>query len=210
MDQKKFNIACFHSAEELIAADQQFDIYIIDILNDITNEPDGLSAGIKLKKRYPKSKIIFLCEDNSYLDAASAAKVSCYLQKPISANKLYNCFDQIIDTLKPKRTLIPTTGLNDEVILVEEIAYVDIEGRNLCFHFKDGSKVTSVAIRSAFKKEIARFINLNDLFFATTTLLVNIDYIKALSKNKIIFRNGQELYTTEKAIKLIKEEILNK
>jgi hypothetical protein len=80
--------------------------------------------------------------------------------------------------------------LNDEVIIVEEIAYVDIEGRNLCFHFKDGSKVTSVAIRAAFKKEVARFINLNDLFFATTTLLVNIDYIKTISKNKIIFRNG--------------------
>lgn len=208
MDAKKYNIACFHSVEELLASEKQFDIYIIDIVNDATNEPDGLHAGIKMKKRYPKSKIIFLCEDDSYLDAAYAAKVSCYLQKPIYAEKLYNCFDQIIENLKPKRALIPTSGLNDEVIIVEEIAYVDIEGRNLCFHFKDGSKVTSVAIRAAFKKEVARFINLNDLFFATTTLLVNIDYIKTISKNKIVFRNGQELYTTEKAIKLIKEEIL--
>ena len=104
-----------------------------------------------------------------------------YLRKPIvEVEKLYNQFDQIIKNLKPKRALIPISGLDDEVILVEEIAYVDIEGRNLCFHFKDGSKVTSVAIRSAFKKEVARFINIKELFFATTTLLVNIDYIKSL------------------------------
>ena len=64
-----------------------------------------------------------------------------------------------------------------------------------------------MAIRSAFTKEVSRLIDIKDLFFATSTLLVNLDYIKTLAKNKIIFKNDQELYTTEKAIKLIKKEI---
>lgn len=209
VDSKKYSISCFNDVEHLLAAKTQFDIYIIDVMAEKTNQPDGLKAGSEIYKTFSKAKVIYVCEDNNYEAHAYANKCYAYLTKPVSADKLYNCFDKIIDNLKPKRALIPTSGLDDEVIYIEEIAYVDIEGRNLCFHFKDGSKVTSVAIRSAFKKEVARFINIKELFFATTTLLVNIDYIKSLSKNKITFRNGQELYTTEKAIKLIKEEILS-
>ena len=210
MDQKKYTIDCFHDLGQILQAQRQYDIYIIDIANDETKQPNGLTAGIELKKHYPKSKIIFICADDRYEEQASAARVSYYLYGNISSTKLYNCFDQIIDTVKPKRALIPTPGLKEEVILVEEISYIDIECRNICFHFKDGSKVTSVAIRSAFKKEVSRFINIGDLFFAAPTLMVNIDYIKTLCKNKIVFKNGQEIYTTEKAIKLIREEILNK
>lgn len=210
MDNKRYSISCFNDTQHLLASTQSFDIYIIDVTTEDNGKINGLAAGEEIFKTHSQAKIIYVCDDIAYENQSSANMRCAYLRKPIiEVEKLYNQFDQIIKNLKPKRALIPISGLDDEVILVEEIAYVDIEGRNLCFHFKDGSKVTSVAIRSAFKKEVARFINIKELFFATTTLLVNIDYIKSLSKNKITFRNGQELYTTEKAIKLIKEEILS-
>ena len=202
IDSKKYSISCFYNIEFLLAAKKEFDIYIIDVETGC-----GLKAGAEIHKIYSKAKIIYVCNDLSHVQYAYDNNVCAYLLKPVSVNKLYSCFDRILNTLKPKRALIPTSGLDDEIICTEEIAYIDIEGRNICFHFKDGSKVTSVAIRSAFKKEVERFIHLDGLFFATRTLLVNISYIKSLSKNKITFKNGQELYTTEKAIKLIKEEI---
>lgn len=206
VDSKKYAISCFSELELLLAYKTQFDIYIMDI-GDVEHQQVGLIAVEQIHKTFPKAKIIYICDTNKHENHAYANGGCAYLTKPISAEKLYNCFDKIIDTLRPERALIPVSGLEDEVILVEEIAYVDIEGRNLCFHFKDGSKVTSVSIRSAFTKEVAKFINIKELFFATTTLLVNLNYIKGFGKNKIIFKNGQELYTTEKAIKLIKEEM---
>lgn len=208
MDNKQYSISCFNDTKHLLASKSAFDIYIIDVTTKDDGQPEGLVTGQKIFKAYPKARIIYVCDEEAYIKQ-DVADIRCvYLRKPIThVEKLYNQFDVIISGLKPKRALIPISGLEDAVILVEEIAYVDIEGRNLCFHFKDGSKVTSVAIRSAFTKEVARFINIKDLFFATTTLLVNLDYIKTLAKNKITFKNDQELYTTEKAIKLIKEEI---
>lgn len=211
IDNKQYSISCFNNAKHLLASKSVFDIYIIDVTTKDDGQLEGLTIGQTIFKSHPNARIIYVCDIEAY-EKQDAADMRCaYLRKPmINVEKLYNQFDAIINDLKPKRALVPISGLEDAVIPIDEIAYIDIERRNLCFHFKDGSKVTSVAIRSAFTKEVSRFINVKNLFFATSTLLVNLDYIKTLAKNKITFKNDQELYTTEKAIKLIKEEIYSK
>lgn len=205
MDEEKYSISYFNNLKKLKLSPKKFTIYIIQVTSK--NYSEEIQTGFYVQKFNPIGKVIYVSRTSEYESKVCNISTVAYVAEPGIETKLNFCLNKIIKNTKPKQFLVPTARGEDTVIVKSDIIYIDIEKRNLCFHLKDGSKVTSIAIRKSFQEEISTILPKHDLLFATPTLLINIYYIDKICKDKIVFKNNEELYLSERGLKTIKETI---
>lgn len=63
----------------------------------------------------------------------------------------------IRSTIKKRVTHVATPA-GDKVVLINDIDYIDIEQRSVCYHLSNGDLVQSLKMRSSFAKETAHLL----------------------------------------------------
>lgn len=102
------------------------------------------------------------------------------------------------NNLKQKKCIIKTKEGQQKIIL-DDLLYVNIEQRSSCFHLKNNINFYSTCLHGSFCKENNYLLNHPELLLIEPSLIINLDNIEILNREKITFTNKDILYLPRKA-----------
>lgn len=182
-------ISIFENKEELLTTPNSFDVYLMDIdeeddILDLTNEMLQIDSGA--------STILFSHDiEKGYI--ASEKGVDYFLLKPIKPEALTVILKKIKNRIKIESIVIKTNQ-GERRIKTNNLNYINIESRCLCYHLKDSSLLDGTTLRTNFKDAVQPLLIKEMLYMVGNSILVNLEEIKILHKDHIVFFNDEVLY----------------
>lgn len=185
----------FTNKESFLKCVEQFDIYFLEL--DL-KEMDGQELVRLIRQKNPLAEIVIMNSDNYYLSFSYTIKASYYLQKPITSALLNTALNIVFKNVQEKKCMIKTKEGCQKIIL-NDLLYVDIQQRSSCFHMKNNQEFFSTCLHGAFSKENNYLLNHAELLLVEPSLILNLDNIKILNRERIVFENNEILYLPRKA-----------
>ena len=194
----------FRTGTELVStirSQGQFDIYILETnLNDL----NGFYIARELRAGNKRCKIIYYTENRNAALRAFEVHADNYVIKPASIEKFDSILDAAIASLERDRrsTLVEIRTRNGFIrIPSDEIAYINIVNRSLCYHMVDGSSVRSLILRESFRSAVDELLGDPHFCIAGASLLVNLANVQVVNRNLLIFNHGESLMLPRNAFK---------
>lgn len=199
-------VSVFSDPEEFITAHRSYDIYIMDM----ESKDDTIELGKKIMEINGNSYFIYLGKDINDIRKALKLHINYYLLKPIETEDLLH----ILKTIKRKiqdDTIIIQIPTGDRRVRANNLNYINIVKRCLCYHLKDGTMFDGQTLRSSFEKAISplQFHKSKSFLFLPPSLLINIGEVKIVNGDHVIFENDDVLYFPKKAYDTIRKAWTN-
>lgn len=189
------SVSAFSSSQKLLEEDAQkgpFDIYLLDI---VMPELSGIELGVKLRSHGSKGAIIYLTISPEYAIDSYMARAFYYLMKPVDPERLYQVLDQAIETLEKQKAACVMVKTRDGLQLarLDELLYVELTNRTLCYHFTNETQLNSITLRNPFSKELAPLLADARFVQCTAGIAVNLFYVTSVERNTLQLDGGGQL-----------------
>lgn len=199
-------VSVFSDPEKFITAHKSYDIYIMDM----ESKDDTIELGKKIMKIDGSSYFIYLGKDINDIRKALKLHINYYLLKPIETEDLLH----ILKTIKRKiqdDTIVIQIPTGDRRVRANNLNYINIVKRCLCYHLKDGTMFDGQTLRSSFEKAISplQFHKSKSFLFLPPSLLINLGEVKIVNGDHVIFENDDILYFPKKAHDTVREAWTN-
>lgn len=207
-----FELEKFSNAQKLYKKIKNWDladIYILDIIMSDTDKT-GVDLGNQLRKIGNESAIIYITSSDDYaLDAYNVHAIR-YLLKPVSEQKIFEALDYAISYSEIKKSAVYMIKTKDGLVSVpySKIEYIENCSRKLNVHLVDGETITSIFIRKSFDEEIKDLIQNRNFIRVHKSFLVNLKYIKKLTRNDVTMDSGMNIPVSRKSSLDVKKEYL--
>ncbi len=186
-------VSLFDNGQALLdaaAADDGFDIYLLDILMP---EHDGIQVGQRLRELGEDGEIIFLTCSNDYAADSYNVGAFFYLLKPIDEQKLFQVLDAAAAKLnRRRRAVLVATKHGPRRISLEHILYAERVGRIMRYYCSDGT-VDSQTLRVAFHEAAAPLLSDSRFFLCGASLVLNFDHVTGVDGQIALMDDGREV-----------------
>ena len=193
-------LSIFDNSEDFLLAPASYDVYIMDT----DSSEDIAFLNIKMKEIVSQSYFIFVGEDPALAYPAYKVHADYYLLKPIDYNELEEILNIIRKEIK-EDSIIIKTPLGERRVRTNMVNYINIVKRCICYHLKDGTMFDGQSLRASFEKTIDPLQNNPSFLFLAPSLLINLNEIKIVHGDHIIFENDEVLYFPKKSHDLVCE-----
>lgn len=192
-----YKIYIFSSLSETESAvPPNFDIYIIDI--------DTFYEKLVIDNAN-KSYFIFVGNNLSNIFINNEMANNYFITHPIDGDKLKEIIEHIRKKIQRNCIVVRTVdGITK--LSINEVNYINIEDRNLCYHLTSGVKEYSYTLTTSFKKAITPLDQHDLLCFLPPSLLINITKIRTIGTNYVDFENKERFYVSVPQRKAIQEQ----
>ena len=185
----------YHSADELLYADSEFDCILLDI--DMPGM-DGIELARKLKERGCDSKIVMLTGRVDRFKEAFIINAFRFVSKPVDDKELYNALDDVRKQL---------AGNNTIKVFRDGISY-EIAEKDVSFFEADGSATLIFTNDSEYRSEksLSEWMSIldNNLFFQChKSFIVNLGKIERIDKVVAIMNNGDKVSVSRRRHKAL-------
>ena len=199
-------VSVFSDPEEFITAHKSYDIYIMDM----DSKDDTIEHGKKIMEIDGGSYFIYLGKDMNDIRKALKLHINYYLLKPIETEDLLRIL-KIIKRKIQDDTIVIQIPTGDRKVRANNLNYINIVKRCLCYHLKDGTMFDGQTLRSSFEKAISplQFHKSKSFLFLPPSLLINIGEVKIVNGDHVIFENDDILYFPKKAHDTVREAWTN-
>lgn len=181
----------------------QFDIYILETLMPNIN---GFYIARELRSMHNKCKIIYYTQNAQAALTAFEVGADNYVLKPSNPDKFSHILDEAIAELKrDTATTLFTVKVKEGYtrLCSDDVAYVDIVRRMLCYHMTDGCVIPTPTLREPFKIAAQPLIDNPDFALGGPSLLVNLTKVRSFTDHTIVFDYGETLVPSRNAYKEI-------
>ncbi len=176
----------FESAEEFLfkEADKGTDILLLDVE---MKEMNGVELAAKVRRRNKEIQIVFVTGYLEYIQDGYEVEALHYLLKPVTHEKLCEVLERAVKKLSSQdKSLVLTVHGETVRIPLHEIRYVEVRKNYVTLHAKE-----EIEVRLTLQ-ELEK--NLDDSFErAGRSYIVNLRFIKRITKKEIILNDGQEI-----------------
>ena len=199
-------VSVFSDPEKFITAHKSYDIYIMDM----DSKDDTIELGKKIMEIDGGSYFIYLGKDMNDIRKALKLHINYYLLKPIETEDLLRIL-KIIKRKIQDDTIVIQIPTGDRRVRANNLNYINIVKRCLCYHLKDGTMFDGQTLRSSFEKAISplQFHKSKSFLFLPPSLLINIGEVKIVNGDHVIFENDDILYFPKKAHDTVREAWTN-
>lgn len=193
---KRAELSCdaYASGIDLLKAIDMYGHYDIYILETDMPDINGFYIARELRARYSRCKIIYYTSNKNSALNAFEVNANNYVIKPATNER----FDAVIDTILKEidsdrtRALVEVKTKNGFIrIAAEDIAYVNIVKRCLCYHLKDGSSVRAIMLRGPFRSAVEGLLKDPAFCIAGASLLINLNSISVMNQHALMFTHGE-------------------
>ncbi len=205
-----FEIEKFSDASVLfdkIQNEEPADIYILDI---VMSKITGIDLGAQIRKTNTKSIIIYVTTSDGFaLDAYDIHAIR-HLLKPVLKSSFFEAIDSALSYLNIKEESVYLVKTKEGLLSVpySKIEYIENCSRKLNVHLVDGETITSIFIRKSFDEEIKDLIQNRNFIRVHKSFLVNLKYIKKLTRNDVTMDSGMNIPVSRKSSLDVKKEYL--
>ena len=199
-------VSYFNDPYSFMTAPNNYDIYIMDM--------DSKEDVIKLTDQAMKIEegryFIFISSSREEAYRVMEIRGDYFLTKPIIKSQLLEKLAMIKKKIQADSIMIPVPG-GERRVRANNLNYINIVKRCLCYHLKDGTMFDGQTLRGSFEKAIAplHINNAKSFLFLAPSLLINIGEIKILNSDNLVFENDDVLYFPKKSYDIIREAWIN-
>lgn len=185
----------FFSGEELLAQNEAFDIYFLDIqMEKLT----GIEVAKRLRKQDENCVIVFITGVKEYVFEAFDVAALHYLIKPVQEEKLKEVLKRAIKEIEKNRHSQSNSTVNRQIFIktrdksitvnVSDILYFENEMRKIIVHTKQDTVTFYGNMADMEKRAGVGFYRCHRGY------LVNMAYIAEYDAENIYLSNGNKVY----------------
>ena len=197
-------ISCFPKGEDIILIPNRYDVYFIDM----DTEEDSAELGESLRKIDRGSKFVYMSINPNKAQRATKARCDYFITKPFDKIELIEILTEIKEDIRQDSFIIKIPS-GERRVRVDDLNYVNIVRRCLCYHLKDGNMFDGQTLRSSFEKAIHPLEEHKSFIFLAPSLLINLNEIQIINKDHLIFDNADILYFPMKQYDVLRNAWIN-
>ena len=182
-------ISCFSTPEEVMMIPNRYDVYFMDM--DSTNDATVLGNNRRLIDE--GSQFVYMSINPNVAHIAAKVRSDYFITKPFDKEEIAEILNEIKKEIKEDSIIIKIPS-GERRVRINNLNYINIVRRCLCYHLKDGAMFDGQTLRSSFEKAIDPLHKHKSFIFLAPSLLINLGEIKIINKDNIVFENDDVLY----------------
>ena len=182
-------ISCFSTPEEVMMIPNRYDVYFMDM--DSTNDATVLGKNRRLIDE--GSQFVYMSINPNVAHIAAKVRSDYFITKPFDKEEIAEILNEIKKEIKVDSIIIKISS-GERRVRINNLNYINIVRRCLCYHLKDGAMFDGQTLRSSFEKAIDPLHKHKSFIFLAPSLLINLGEIKIINKDNIVFENDDVLY----------------
>ena len=199
----------FPNGFELISAlekGKRFDIYCLDIMMPGFT---GIDAAKEIRTFDKTAPILFFTSSPEFALESYSVKAINYVLKPISKEKLFFTFDELLEQIKAKEeedAVIVKSNEGIQKILISNLAFAEVIGRNVLYHLRSGKVVECTEPFSSVCDSLLKY---GCFIKPHRSYLVNMQYVDTIENHQITLQTLSAVPVAQGKAKEIKQQYLN-
>lgn len=201
--------AVFPNGFELISAlekGKRFDIYCLDIMMPGFT---GIDAAKEIRTFDKTAPILFFTSSPEFALESYSVKAINYVLKPISKEKLFFTFDELLEQIKAKEeedAVIVKSNEGIQKILISNLVFAEVIGRNVLYHLCSGKVVECTEPFSAVCDSLLKY---GCFIKPHRSYLVNMQYVDTIENHQITLQTLSAVPVAQGKAKEMKQQYLN-
>ena len=201
-------IAAFPNGFELISTVEKgktFDIYCLDI---IMPGFTGIDAAKEIRTHDKNALILFLTSSSEFALESYSVKATNYILKPVTKEKLFAAFDEILEHMKVQDTeasVIVKSNEGIRRILIDNLVFVEVIGRNVLYHLRSGNVVECT---ESFSSACSKLLRYECFIRPHRSFLVNMQYADTIDNHRITLQTRSFVPIAQGKAREVKEQYL--
>lgn len=207
---KNFNCeyTVFRNGFELVSAlekEKRFDIYCLDI---IMPGFMGIEVAKEIRSFDKIAPILFFTSSPEYAFESYSVKALNYVLKPISKEKLFFTFDELLEQIKAEKeedAIIVKSNEGIQKILISNLVFAEVIGRTVLYHLLSGKVIECTEPFSTICNSLQKFGN----FIKThRSYIVNMQYVETIDSHQITLQTLSSVPIAQGKAREIKQQYL--
>lgn len=185
---------------------KHFDIYCLDI---IMPGFSGIEVAKEIRSVDKTATILFFTSSTEFALESYSVKAINYILKPISKEKFFIAFDEILEQIKVEKDTEMFIVKSDEgiqKILISNLAYAEVIGRNVLYHLNTGKVIKC---REAFSSVCDTLLKYDCFTKPHRSYIVNMQYIDIIDSHEITLQIHSIIPIAQGKSREIKQQYLN-
>jgi len=201
--------AVFPNGFELVSAlekGKRFDIYCLDIMMPGFT---GIDAAKEIRTFDKTAPILFFTSSPEFALESYSVKAINYVLKPISKEKLFFTFDEILEQIKEEKDedmIIIKSNEGIQKILIFNLTFIEVIGRNVLYHLRSGKVVECTEPFSSVCDSLLKY---GCFIKPHRSYLVNMQYVDTIENHQITLQTLSAVPVAQGKAKEIKQQYLN-
>lgn len=206
------NLSCeydaFSNGFELVSALEKgklFDIYCLDI---IMPGFTGIEVAKEIRSYDKIAPIIFFTSSPEFALESYSVKAINYILKPISKEKLFLTFDELLEHIKTEKdenAIVVKSNEGIQKILIPNLAFVQVIGRNVLYNLNSGKVIEC---RELFSSVCNNLMKYGCFVKSHRSYLVNMQYVDIIENHKITLQTHSSVPIAQGKVREIKQQYL--
>lgn len=185
---------------------KQFDIYCLDI---IMPGFMGIDVAKEIRSFDKTAPILFFTSSPEFALESYSVKAINYVLKPISKEKLFFTFDEMLEQLKIEKeenaiVVKSTDGI--QKMLISSLVFAEVVGRNVLYHLNSGKIIECI---ESFSSACDKLMKYNCFLKTHRSYIINMQYVDTIENDKVILQNTSAVPIAQGKTKDIKQKYLN-
>lgn len=168
-----------------IESGNRFDIYCLDIIMPKLN---GIVVAKEIRNVDKNAIIIFYTSSVEFALDAYSVSAANYILKPITKEKFFSSFDEVIERLEMSKEEIFIINSKDSLqsILISNLVYMETSNRCVIYHLVTGRTIEST---QSFNECCDVLLNYSYFIKTHRSYVVNMNYINSIKRTEIVLHN---------------------
>jgi DNA-binding LytR/AlgR family response regulator len=208
---KNFNCdyAVFLNGFDLVSAlekGKRFDIYCLDI---IMPNFTGIDVAKEIRVFDKTAPILFFTSSPEFALESYSVKAINYILKPISKEKLFFTFDEMLEQIKMEKDediIIVKSNEGIQRIMISNLVFAEVIGRNVLYHLRSGKVIEC---KEPFSSVCDNLLKYGCFIKPHRSYIVNMQYVDTIEKHQITLQTLSSIPVAQGKAREIKQLYLN-
>ena len=152
--------------------------------------------------------IVFLTSSPEYALESYSVKAINYILKPLSKEKIFFAFDDIMEHIKignEEDAIIVKSNEGIQKLLIHNLVFAEVIGRIVLYHMLSGKVIECI---DSFSSVCANLMKYRQFIKTHRSFIVNMQYVDRIGNNQLTLQTLSTIPVAQGKMKEIKEKYL--
>ncbi len=199
--------AVFQNGFDLISTLEKgtrFDLYCLDIIMPAFT---GIEVAKEVRGFDKNASILFFTSSSEFALESYSVKAINYVLKPISKEKLFFTFDEVLDRFKieEENAIIVKSNEGIQKIFITNLVFAEIIGRNVLYYLLSGKVIECTDSFASVCENLLKY----ECFIKThRSYIVNMQYVDNIENHRVTLQTLSSVPVAQGKAREIKQQYL--